>query len=137
MNINFKRWPLLMGLSPLILPVFVASTTLAQTQPPLPNPKPEMQQGFMDMTQNQQLTTQIMLQERSQAAPDIAQQPPSNPPRPFDSLNLTDQQRARIRQVQDSCRQQMNDILTPEQRQKLQQHRPPNPPGSPPSQAPQ
>ncbi len=41
---------------------------------------------------------------------------------PFASLNLTDTQRSQIEAVMRSSREQMDAVLTPEQRQQLQQH---------------
>lgn len=43
--------------------------------------------------------------------------------RGFNSLNLTAEQRDRIEAVKRSSREQMDAILTPEQRQQLQQHK--------------
>ena len=43
------------------------------------------------------------------------------PPSPFASLNLTDEQRSQIEAVKKSSKEQMDAVLTPEQRQQLQQ----------------
>lgn len=44
------------------------------------------------------------------------------PHQPFASLNLTAEQRTRIEAVMRSSREEMDKVLTPEQRQQLQQH---------------
>ena len=44
-------------------------------------------------------------------------------PRPFASLNLTDEQRSQIEAVMRSSKEEMDAILTPEQRQQLQEHK--------------
>lgn len=46
------------------------------------------------------------------------QEPPSSP---FASLNLTAEQRSQIEAVKESSKEQMDAVLTPEQRQQLQQ----------------
>lgn len=43
------------------------------------------------------------------------------PPAPFASLNLTTEQRSQIEAVRRSSREQMEAVLTPEQRQKVQE----------------
>jgi len=45
------------------------------------------------------------------------------PGRRFDSLNLTEEQRSQIESVRSAAREQMDAILTPEQRQQMEQNR--------------
>jgi periplasmic protein CpxP/Spy len=45
------------------------------------------------------------------------------PGRGFDSLNLTDEQRSQIESVRSAAKEKMDAILTPEQRQQMEQHR--------------
>ncbi|HEY9596237.1 MAG TPA: hypothetical protein V6D33_01030, partial [Cyanophyceae cyanobacterium] len=52
-----------------------------------------------------------------------------NPRQAFESLNPTDEQKNKIEEVRRASKEQMDAILTAEQRQQLEQHRPPNPEG--------
>lgn len=52
-----------------------------------------------------------------------------NPREVFESLNLTDEQKAQMEEVRRASKEQMDAILTAEQRQQLQQHRQSRPEG--------
>lgn len=69
-------------------------------------------------------------QERQNRKPPTGQNPAppagenqGKPPTPFASLNLTAEQRSRIEAIMRSSREQMDAVLTAQQRQLLQQHR--------------
>lgn len=138
-----KRWSLLISLGALILPVSFVPVALAQPQHS--DGKPEMQQGGLNLTQEQQATMQQIWQnQRSQmnsiltdeqkARLETARQNRTDLRQALESLNLTDEQKAKIQQLRAATRQQMDNLLTPEQRQQLQQRRPNRPSGSPPAQ---
>lgn len=148
MTSQIKPLPLFAGV--ITLAVLFASTLPAFSQST--NPTPPTQRGqmrrpnFLNLTAEQQAQMeQIRQNTRSQidailTAEQKAQLqrerenrgiPPGGenrgtarpmPRSPFDSLNLTAEQRSQIEAVMRSSREQMDAILTPEQRQQLQQH---------------
>lgn len=122
-----------------------------------PNPDPSMRRSnFLNLTADQQTKIeQIRQNQRSQIEAILTQEQKNQlqqerenrksgtgenrrTPRtgenrqmgPFASLNLTAEQRSKIEAVMRSSREQMDTVLTPEQRQQLQQRQRQQPQGS-------
>lgn len=153
---NFKGLPFLAGAMALSMAVALPACSQA-TNSATPLQRNQMRPpNFLNLTAEQQTRMeQIHQNERSQIDAILTEEqkaqlqrdrqnhgtPPTRPnpgtpptgqdrgrPSPFASLNLTAEQRSRIEAVRRTAREQMDAILTPEQRQQLQQHqRQPNP----------
>ncbi len=115
------------------LPAFSQSTTPmsphqdSQKRPPnFLNLSPEQQAQIEEIHQNtrSQLDTILTADQRAQlqreAPPPEGRQGMGRPP--FDSLNLTAEQRSQLEAVFRSTKEQLDAVLTPEQRQQVQQH---------------
>ena len=135
-------------LSPLLASALVSLSTVfalpafsQSNQPTAPTQRHQMRPPILNLTAEQQAQIeQIREDKRSQidailTAEQKAQlqqaQENRNPharenrgmPRLFASLNLSDEQRSQIEAVMRSSKEEMDAILTPEQRQQLQEHR--------------
>jgi Spy/CpxP family protein refolding chaperone len=146
MNSKIKLFPLLAGaiaLSVSLAPILPALAQSPESSTPTEQNRMPRHRNWLNLTPDQQAQMeQIRQNTRSQidailTAEQRAQlqrerenrgTPQAGEHRgmrhlPFDSLNLTDEQRSQIETVMRSSREQMDAILTPEQRQQLQQHR--------------
>lgn len=145
MNSQIKPLPLLAGAIALSLSFASTFPALAQsTQPSTPTEQNRMlrHRNWLNLTPDQQtrmerirqntrsqidaiLTAEqkAQLQRERENRESRAGERRGMRGRGFDSLNLTAEQRSRIEAVKRSSRTQMDALLTPEQRQQMQQHR--------------
>jgi periplasmic protein CpxP/Spy len=79
------------------------------------------------LTEEQRAQLQSERENRTPRTGEFRRMPPDGNgqmlPPPFASLNLTEEQRSQIEAVMRSSREQMDAVLTEEQRQQLEQHR--------------
>lgn len=145
MNFLMKPLPLLVSAIALSLSIIAVAPAVAQS----PASRDLAQRGqtrrpnFLNLTAEQQTQIeQIRENERSQIAAILTEEQltqlqqemqnrqPGSPQEsrgtgrsPFESLDLTDEQRSQIEAVIRTSREQMDAVLTSEQRQQLQQYR--------------
>ena len=108
-----------------------APTQRHQMRPPILNLTAEQQAQIEQIREDKRSQIDAMLTAEQKAQLQQAQENWGTPragenrgmPRLFASLNLTDEQRSQIEAVMRSSKEEMNAILTPEQRQQLQEHR--------------
>lgn len=146
MNSQIKSLPLLAGAIALSLSFASTLPAFAQsTEPPAPTEQNRMlrHRNWLNLTPDQQtrmeqirqnkraqidaiLTAEQKVQlqrERENRGTPRAGERRGMLGRGFDSLNLTAEQRSRIEAVMRSSKEQMDAILTSEQRQQMQQHK--------------
>ena len=141
-----KVLPLLTGAIALSLSVASAVPAFSQSTPPTTPTQHQRHKNFLNLTPDQQTRIKQVRQDERTAIDNIltadqkaqlkaehqnheARQANRGTPKtgeqrrsPFASLNLTADQRTRIEAAQRTARAQMDTILTPEQRQQMQQH---------------
>lgn len=130
---NVMLIPALLGLI-LAAPVITAPAAQAQVElaqqtarkGPLAdlNLTPEQQQRIQQIRQNARTQMQqILTPEQRQQLSQLQGQPPAQKRASLRNLNLTDAQKERMKQIRTSTRQQIEALLTPEQRQQLEARR--------------
>ncbi|APB32691.1 hypothetical protein GlitD10_0380 [Gloeomargarita lithophora Alchichica-D10] len=88
------------------------------------NLTPEQQQRMQQIRQNARTQMQqVLTPEQRQQLSQLQGQTPEQRRTSVKNLNLTDSQKAQMKQIRTSTRQQIETILTPEQRQQLEARR--------------
>ncbi|MEN9218540.1 MAG: hypothetical protein Q6J33_05990 [Gloeomargarita sp. DG_2_bins_126] len=88
------------------------------------NLTPEQQQRIQQIRQNARAQMQqVLTPEQRQQLSQLQGQPPEQRRLSLKNLNLTDAQKAQMRQIRANTRQQIEAILTSEQRQQLEARR--------------
>ncbi|MEN9234290.1 MAG: hypothetical protein Q6J74_09380, partial [Gloeomargarita sp. DG02_1_bins_92] len=125
--------PALLGLV-LAMPVLIAPPAQAEVELAQKNNRrsfwselnltPEQQQRIQQIRQNARAQMQqVLTPEQRQQLSQLQGQPPEQRRLSLKNLNLTDAQKAQMRQIRANTRQQIEAILTSEQRQQLEARR--------------
>lgn len=80
-------------------------------------------EAVLTQEQKNQIQAQLQARQAQRGQRQAGQQPSQRPKKGFGALNLTDAQKTQMKQIMQSSQQKIQEVLTPEQRTKLQELR--------------